>query len=269
MTQVSIKLHSTKIFSHETSTSFRDLKMLPFPSQPLRSALLSLKLQSAVHGPTAAPSLIPAKRHLTSPNTRAFTSSSLHSKLAQSHSQQTVTQRQTYRFASTSALPATPSSPRPAQAARPNPPQPTAPTPTPQGTTTSTKTTPPPDPTLSYAARVTAPSSSPTTTTPSTTSSSPLTWNAYLRLRHIRRRYNQAASAGTALAGGVIGAQVLAAQSLESMGVFGLDPMIGLFIGMAGFLGVGWLAGGSIGGAMFAVTHRWQRGEIAEVSFFF
>lgn len=111
----------------------------------------------------------------------------------------------------------------------------------------------------------------PTTTssthyTPFSPPSTPLTWNTYLALRKTRRRYNLFFSLTTSLTTTILGASYLAPQSLESMSVFSLDPVIVLGISMTAFMGAGWLMGPFLGNALFRVRYRQQWEQIAEVS---
>lgn len=62
---------------------------------------------------------------------------------------------------------------------------------------------------------------------------------------------------------------LLSRLNLESMGVFGLDPVLVLGLMTVGSGGVGWLLGPFVGNAVFGVVHRRVGGQIAEVSFVF
>ena len=111
-----------------------------------------------------------------------------------------------------------------------------------------------------------------TTTAPGqpTTSHPPsLTWNEYLSLRKVRRRYNLAASIVTSLGTTSAGITVLSQQNVVSEqlgGLFGLDPFILLGLATASSGAVGWLLGPFVGNAVFGMVHRRVGREIAEVS---
>jgi len=58
----------------------------------------------------------------------------------------------------------------------------------------------------------------------------------------------------------------LAQQSLDSIAVFGLDPLMVMGLSVLGSGGVGWLLGPFLGDAVFGVRYRRIAGQMAEVS---
>ncbi|MCJ1304361.1 TIM23 complex component [Hypocenomyce scalaris] len=97
-------------------------------------------------------------------------------------------------------------------------------------------------------------------------SSTPLTWNEFLRLRKVRRRFNLVASLGTATMTTLAGVSVLSQQDLEALSgqVFGLDPFMVLGLATAGCGAVGWLIGPVLGGTVFGFWYRRFGAQIAE-----
>ncbi|MCJ1474644.1 TIM23 complex component [Lambiella insularis] len=111
-------------------------------------------------------------------------------------------------------------------------------------------------------------SNPPLSTTPS--SSSPpltqtLTWNRFLHLRAIRRRFNLAASLTTSLITTAAGVTLLSQQDLDKLGniLFGLDPIMAMGVGALGCGAVGWLLGPFAGNAAFGIWYRRLGPEIA------
>ena len=97
---------------------------------------------------------------------------------------------------------------------------------------------------------------------------SQLTWNRFLQLRAVRRRYNLVASlvtSGLTTFGGII---LLGQQDLEGLGnlLFGLDPIMAMGLGVAACGAMGWLIGPFAGNAAFSFWYRRLGREIAEVS---
>lgn len=119
--------------------------------------------------------------------------------------------------------------------------------------------------TLSTSAR---PAAANSTTAPSPEEPAILTWNEYLRLRKIKRRYNLGSSLIASLILGAGGVTVLASQNLETLQTyfFGLDPLIIMGAGTLGFGAAGWLMGPVLGGAVFGRVYVRWRSAMAEVS---
>ncbi|MCJ1393726.1 TIM23 complex component [Xylographa bjoerkii] len=114
-----------------------------------------------------------------------------------------------------------------------------------------------PSNTSAQGASTTAPSISP-----------PLTWNRFLHLRAIRRRFNLAASMTTSLATTVAGISLLGQQDMDKLGnlLFGLDPIMAMGAGAVGCGAVGWLLGPFAGNAAFGIWYRRLGPQIAVVS---
>ena len=97
---------------------------------------------------------------------------------------------------------------------------------------------------------------------------SQLTWNRFLQLRAVRRRYNLVASlvtSGLTTFGGIV---LLGQQDLDGLGnlLFGLDPIMAMGLGVAACGAMGWLIGPFAGNAAFSFWYRRLGREIAEVS---
>ncbi|MCJ1259539.1 hypothetical protein MMC24_007377 [Lignoscripta atroalba] len=109
------------------------------------------------------------------------------------------------------------------------------------------------------------PTSSPSTTPPLSNPPTTLTWNRYLHLRHIRRRYNLGASATTGIITTFLGINFISAQNIDGLGgqMFGLDPMVVLGLATGACGAVGWLLGPFVGNAVFGLWYRRFGGEIA------
>lgn len=113
-----------------------------------------------------------------------------------------------------------------------------------------------------------------TNTTPDSPSSSAtskppqLSWNAFLQLRKLRRRYNLFASFTTATASTVTGMAVLAQQNFEQLSnaMFGLDPIFAIGLCTTACTGIGWLVGPVVGGWVFKIRHKGQMDSISLVS---
>ncbi|MCJ1432003.1 TIM23 complex component [Xylographa pallens] len=101
------------------------------------------------------------------------------------------------------------------------------------------------------------------TTAPST--SPALTWNRFLHLRAIRRRYNLVASITTSLATTVAGVSLLSQQDMDKIGtlLFGLDPIMAMGVGAVGCGALGWLLGPFAGNAAFSMWYRRLGPDIA------
>ena len=95
-----------------------------------------------------------------------------------------------------------------------------------------------------------------------------LTWNRFLHLRAIRRRFNLAASIITSLGTFVTGIAVLSQQDLEKLGslLFGLDPILAVGLSAVGCGALGWLLGPFAGNAAFGLYYRRLGPDIAVVS---
>ena len=119
-------------------------------------------------------------------------------------------------------------------------------------------------------ATVSSPTSPPGTPTAGTGISPTLTWNRFLHLRAIRRRFNLVASMTTALATTAAGLSLLSQQDLDKLGnlLFGLDPIMAMGVGAVGCGAVGWLLGPFAGNAAFGIWYRRLGPEIAVVSAF-
>jgi mitochondrial import inner membrane translocase subunit TIM23 len=91
------------------------------------------------------------------------------------------------------------------------------------------------------------------TTTSGAQSPSPtLDWNSFFRLRKVRRRFQLASSLITTLVGGATGAMILVNQDIEWLtSKIPMDPYFSLGFMTLGFMGLGWLAGPSVGSAIF------------------
>ncbi|KAI0482288.1 Pam17-domain-containing protein [Xylariaceae sp. FL0804] len=85
----------------------------------------------------------------------------------------------------------------------------------------------------------------------------PLDWNSFFQLRKTRRRLQVVSSLFTMAAGGAVGATVLFSVDMESMlGKVPMDPFFALGLMTMGFAGLGWLAGPSLGNAVFYAAKR-------------
>ena len=112
-------------------------------------------------------------------------------------------------------------------------------------------------------------SSQGSSTTASSTSPS-LTWNRFLHLRAIRRRYNLGASITTSMATTTAGIYLLSQQDIDKLGtlLFGLDPIMAMGVGAVGCGALGWLLGPFAGNAAFSIWYRRLGSEMAVVSVF-
>ena len=96
-----------------------------------------------------------------------------------------------------------------------------------------------------------------------------LTWNRFLQLRAIRRRFNLVASLVSSAGTVTAGAAMLAALDLDAFSAqvpFGLDPVLALGLCTAGCGALGWLFGPFAGNALFGWWYRGLRREIGAVS---
>ena len=106
-------------------------------------------------------------------------------------------------------------------------------------------------------------------THPAASDETRLTWNRFLQLRAVRRRFNLAASAVSATASVATGVGVLASVDLEAFSArlpLGLDPVFALGLLTVGCGALGWLLGPFAGNAAFGAYYRGLRREIAAVS---
>ncbi|MCJ1402146.1 TIM23 complex component [Xylographa trunciseda] len=94
-----------------------------------------------------------------------------------------------------------------------------------------------------------------------------LTWNRFLHLRSIRRRYNLVASITTSLATTAAGISLLSQQDMDKLGslLFGLDPIMAMGVGAVGCGALGWLLGPFAGNAAFGIWYRRLGPEMAVV----
>ncbi|KAK8049599.1 Presequence translocated-associated motor subunit pam17 [Apiospora phragmitis] len=123
------------------------------------------------------------------------------------------------------------------------------------------------------------PASSSSTTTTTTTTSGPtgpacsardLNWDTFFKLRKTRRRYQLACSLVTMLVGGSMASMVLVNLDMDWMGSIPLDPFITLGLMTMGSAALGWLAGPSLGSAIFYTLKRGVKQPMAmkEAEFF-
>ena len=162
------------------------------------------------------------------------------------------------RSASTTTQPSQAGHPPPPPRATPSSPRPETPALEPQSTSrpsiptesdpsgTIPPTTSPSGPSIASSAFAAAPSEQ------------ALTWNTYLNLRRIRRRYNLAASlscaVGTTAGGAIALTNTMERAGLDAFSVFGLDPFLVSGMTMLGCGAVGWLLG-----VRHRWAHRWDR----------
>jgi import inner membrane translocase subunit TIM23 len=118
---------------------------------------------------------------------------------------------------------------------------------------------------------ITSGTTSATSTTPSPESTSlptlPMTWDRFLHLRAIRRRFNLAASISTSLITTVAGISVLSQQDIDKIGnlFFGIDPVIAMGLSTVSCGAVGWLLGPFAGNAAFGLWYRQLRTQFVLV----
>ncbi|KAL8681860.1 MAG: hypothetical protein Q9186_002017 [Xanthomendoza sp. 1 TL-2023] len=111
------------------------------------------------------------------------------------------------------------------------------------------------------------PSSSHSSSTPTT--NNPLTWNTYLSLRRLRRRYSLLASLLTCTSTTAVGF-ITIERNMDALGstlgnITGVDPMFMLAAATVATGGVGWLLGPFVGEAVFRGMYRREWGRMAEV----
>ncbi|XXG94017.1 TIM23 complex component [Hypoxylon texense] len=111
-----------------------------------------------------------------------------------------------------------------------------------------------------------------TTTTAAAESSTPtLDWNTFFTLRKTRRRFQLASSLLTMAVGGTAGAVLLVSIDMDwLLTKVPMDPFFALGIITLGFGGLGWLAGPSLGSALFYSFKRGVKKPMAvkEAEFF-
>ncbi|KAI1158392.1 Pam17-domain-containing protein [Nemania serpens] len=91
----------------------------------------------------------------------------------------------------------------------------------------------------------------------STTTSSKLDWNHFFQLRKTRRRIQLASSIVTMAVGGTGGAMLLVNMNMDwLLSKVPMDPIFALGIITLSFSGLGWLAGPSLGSAIFYSLKR-------------
>lgn len=97
-----------------------------------------------------------------------------------------------------------------------------------------------------------------------------LDWNTFFTLRKTRRRYQVACSLATMLLGGAVAGAVLVDLDMDWMGKIPLDPVVTLGLMTMGSAALGWLAGPSLGSAIFYSVKRGikQPMAIKEAEFF-
>jgi len=93
---------------------------------------------------------------------------------------------------------------------------------------------------------------------------SSLTWNQFLQLRKVRRRYNLVASMLTGVSTSFAGVGYLSTMDLNSLGqlMFGIDPMIALGASTMAAGALGWLIGPFAGNAVFNLMHRGVKNDV-------
>ncbi|KAI0430598.1 Pam17-domain-containing protein [Xylaria sp. FL1042] len=98
-------------------------------------------------------------------------------------------------------------------------------------------------------------SSSPSSSSPS--SAPKLDWNSFFQLRKTRRRFQLASSIVTMAMGGTAGAVLLVNMNMDwLLSKVPMDPIFALGIVTLSFAGLGWLAGPSLGSAIFYTFKR-------------
>ncbi|KAI1341462.1 Pam17-domain-containing protein [Xylariaceae sp. FL0016] len=85
----------------------------------------------------------------------------------------------------------------------------------------------------------------------------PLDWNSFFQLRKTRRRFQFVSSIVTMATGGTLGALVLVSTDMDwLLSKVPMDPFFALGIITLSFAGLGWLAGPSLGNALFYTFKR-------------
>ncbi|KAI0890663.1 Pam17-domain-containing protein [Annulohypoxylon maeteangense] len=92
---------------------------------------------------------------------------------------------------------------------------------------------------------------------PSSTPPPPLDWNTFFRLRKTRRRFQLVSGLFTMAVGGSAGALLLVNMDMDwLLTKVPMDPFFALGIMTLSFAGLGWLAGPSLGSALFYTFKR-------------
>ncbi|GAA6012411.1 hypothetical protein JCM10207_007078 [Rhodosporidiobolus poonsookiae] len=85
---------------------------------------------------------------------------------------------------------------------------------------------------------------------------SKIDWPTYLALRKSQRRYGLIASAPTTLIGGMVGASYFATLEADPTDtIMGIEPVYAYGAATLACVGLGWLAGPTLGGAIWRLTH--------------
>ncbi|KAI0022955.1 Pam17-domain-containing protein [Xylariomycetidae sp. FL0641] len=106
-------------------------------------------------------------------------------------------------------------------------------------------------------ATTTANSTSNTAAAADSSSSVPLDWNSFFQLRKTRRRYQIAGSIISMFATSLGGSIFLVNYDLDwALSLVPIDPMFSLGVIVFGCAGLGWLAGPSLGNALFYTVKR-------------
>ncbi|KAI1498754.1 Pam17-domain-containing protein [Biscogniauxia marginata] len=123
-----------------------------------------------------------------------------------------------------------------------------------------------------HATTASAPSSAPSPQNPPPSAAEPkLDWNSFFTLRKTRRRFQVVSSIFTMFVGGTAGATLLVNMEMEwLLNKVPMDPFFALGLITLSFAGLGWLAGPSLGSALF---HTFKRGvkkpmDVKESEFF-
>ncbi|KAK8089034.1 hypothetical protein PG997_003995 [Apiospora hydei] len=123
-----------------------------------------------------------------------------------------------------------------------------------------------------FVARRTASTTTTSTSAPAgpAASARDLNWDTFFKLRKTRRRYQLACSLVTMLVGGGMASIVLVNLDMDWMGSIPLDPFITLGLMTLGSAALGWLAGPSLGSAIFYTLKRGVKQPMAikEAEFF-
>ncbi|KAL8799978.1 MAG: hypothetical protein Q9200_007391 [Gallowayella weberi] len=120
-----------------------------------------------------------------------------------------------------------------------------------------------------------SPSTKPPSNTPSPSppNTNPLTWNTYLSLRRLRRRYSLLASLLTCTSTTTLGF-ITIERNMDALGstlggITGLDPIYMLAAATIATGGVGWLLGPFVGEGVFRGIYRrewWRMAEVNDLS---
>lgn len=99
----------------------------------------------------------------------------------------------------------------------------------------------------------------------------PLDWNTFFQLRKSRRRWQVAFSVATLLGSGTAGALFVSTGAAEPLAnQIPLDPLVTLGLITFSFAALGWLAGPSMGSAVFyALNRKWKAQMTLKEGLFF